>query len=185
VTDLPHRSEGGAALTELILLVFRLNGRLLEAAEQLARAGGLTAARWQVLGDVLDEPRPVSEIARRMGLTRQSVQRLANVLVEEGLATWEPNPRHRRAKLLKPSESAYAAIHDIAIRQHPWSSAIGDAIGAHTLKSASATLEQVLEAIREHHGRGGHEARSADVTGAEPQPSLGTGPRSTGLPQKS
>src|SRR5215831_14660618 len=92
-TEAPPQSGGGAALTELILLVFRLNGRLLEAAEAMAAAGGLTAARWQVLGGVLDEPRSVSAVARRMGLTRQSVQRLANVLVAEGFARWEPNPR--------------------------------------------------------------------------------------------
>jgi DNA-binding MarR family transcriptional regulator len=144
----PSQSEGGAALTELILLTFRLNGRLLDAAERMARAGGLTAARWQVLGGVLDEPRPVAEIARRMGLTRQSVQRVADLLVDEGFATWEPNPRHRRAKLLRPTQAARTAIHQIAAQQHPWSSAVGDAVGAAPLRRAAATLEQVLEAMR-------------------------------------
>ena len=144
----PSQSEAGAALTQLILLTFRLNGRLLDAAERMARAGGLTAARWQVLGGVLDEPRPVAEIARRMGLTRQSVQRVADLLVDEGFATWEPNPRHRRAKLLRPTQAARTAIHQIAVRQHPWSSAVGDAVGATPLRRAAATLEQVLEAMR-------------------------------------
>jgi DNA-binding MarR family transcriptional regulator len=143
----PPQSDAGAALTELILLVFRLNGRLLEAAEEMAVAGGLTAARWQVLGGVLDEPRPVAEVARRMGLARQSVQRLANVLVDEGFATWEPNPRHRRAKLLAPTQRARDAIRLIARRQHPWSSAIGDAVGVLELRSATATVERLLEQL--------------------------------------
>jgi DNA-binding MarR family transcriptional regulator len=145
--ELPPQSEAGAALTQLILLVFRLNGRLLEQAERMASAGGLTAARWQVLAGVLDEPRPVSEIARRMGLTRQSVQRLANLLVEEGFATWEPNPRHRRAKLLKPTRQAYAAIRRVSTRQHPWSSAVGDDVGERELRDAAATLGRIIEAI--------------------------------------
>src|SRR5690606_8184011 len=115
----PQTAEG-AALTELILLVFRLNGRLLEAADRMAGTAGLTAARWQVLGGVLDEPRPVAEIARRMGLTRQAVQRLANALVDEGFATWTPNPAHRRAKLLEPTPKARSAIRRIAAVQHPW-----------------------------------------------------------------
>jgi DNA-binding MarR family transcriptional regulator len=143
---LPQNAEG-AALTALILLVFRLNGRLLEAAERMAEAGGLTAARWQVLGGTLDEPRPVAEIARRMGLTRQSVQRLANVLVAEGFATWKPNPRHRRAKLLEATPEAYAAIRLVAARQHPWSNAVGVAVGVAPLEQAAATLQAVLEAI--------------------------------------
>jgi DNA-binding MarR family transcriptional regulator len=147
-TESARQSEAGAALTELIMLVFRLNGRLLEAADQMAAAGGLTAARWQVLGGVLDEPRPVAEIARRMGLTRQSVQRLANVLVDEGFATWEPNPRHRRAKLLQPSPQAYAAIRAVAALQHPWSSEIGDAVGEREIRGASRTIQRVLAAMQ-------------------------------------
>ena len=146
----PAPSAAGAALTELILLVFRLNGRLLEAAERMAAAGELTAARWQVLGGVLDEPCTVAEIARRMGLTRQSVQRLADVLVAEGFAAWEPNPRHRRAKLLRASPRAYDAIRQVATLQHPWSSAVGDAVGESQIRRAHRTLERILAAINDH-----------------------------------
>lgn len=148
--SLAPQSPAGAELTELILLVFRLNGRLLEAAERLAAAGGLTAARWQVLGGVLDEPRAVAEVARRMGLTRQSVQRLADVLVADGFAMWEPNPRHRRAKLLRASPRAYKAIRQVSTLQHPWSTAVGDAVGEAQIRRARRTLERVLEAIGEH-----------------------------------
>jgi DNA-binding MarR family transcriptional regulator len=148
--SVPPQSAAGAALTELILVVFRLNGRLLEAAERMAEAGGLTAARWQVLGGVLDEPRTVAEVARRMGLTRQSVQRLADVLVAEGFADWEPNPRHRRAKLLRASPRAYDAIRQVATLQHPWSSAVGDDLGETQIRRARRTLERVLDAMSEH-----------------------------------
>jgi DNA-binding MarR family transcriptional regulator len=155
------QSEAGAALTELALLVFRLNGRLLEAAERMAAAGGLTAARWQVLGGVLDEPRPVAEIARLMGLTRQSVQRLANILVEEGFASWEPNPRHRRAKLLQATPLAHTAIAQVATRQHPWSSEIGDAVGEHKIRQASQTVTDLLAALQDRlAGRSGPTTRS-------------------------
>jgi DNA-binding MarR family transcriptional regulator len=148
--SLPPQSAAGAALTDLILVVFRLNGRLLEAAERMAAAGGLTAARWQVLGGVLDEPRTVAEVARRMGLTRQSVQRLADVLVVEGFAGWEPNPRHRRAKLLRASPRAYDAIRQVATLQHPWSSVVGDDVGETQIRRARRTLERVLDAMNEH-----------------------------------
>ena len=83
---------------------FRLNGQLLAVAEELARPVGLTAAWWQVLGAALGEPQSVSEIARAMGLTRQSVQRIADLLVERGLAAYADNPAHRRAKLVHAHE---------------------------------------------------------------------------------
>ncbi|MFF9068364.1 MarR family winged helix-turn-helix transcriptional regulator [Streptomyces sp. NPDC014891] len=98
------------ALSRTALGVFRLNGQFLAVSEKLAEPASLTAAWWQVLGAVLPEPLPVAGIARTMGITRQSVQRIADLLVREGLASYEPNPAHRRAKLLAPSEAGRAAI---------------------------------------------------------------------------
>ncbi|MFE5712859.1 MarR family winged helix-turn-helix transcriptional regulator [Streptomyces sp. NPDC056501] len=98
------------ALSRTALGVFRLNGQFLAVSEKLAEPAGLTAAWWQVLGAVLPEPLPVAGIARVMGITRQSVQRIADLLVREGLAAYEPNPAHRRAKLLTPTEAGRTAI---------------------------------------------------------------------------
>ena len=68
----------------MVLPTFALNGELLEAAAAITAPHELTPARWQVLGAVLEEPLPVAEIARRVGLTRQSVQRVANDVVAQG-----------------------------------------------------------------------------------------------------
>ena len=100
-------------LSRAALTAFRLNGQFLGLAEQLARPIGLTAARWQVLGAVLRDPLTVAGIARAMGITRQSVQRLADLLEAEGLAEYVPNPSHRRAKLLRPTEAGYTAVRAI------------------------------------------------------------------------
>ncbi|WP_329622585.1 MarR family transcriptional regulator [Streptomyces sp. NBC_01255] len=101
------------ALSRTALGAFRLNGQFLAVSEKLAEPAGLTAAWWQVLGAVLPEPLPVAGIARVMGITRQSVQRIADLLVREGLAAYETNPAHRRAKLLAPTEAGRAAIDRI------------------------------------------------------------------------
>ncbi|MFC7591798.1 MarR family winged helix-turn-helix transcriptional regulator [Nonomuraea antimicrobica] len=74
----------------------------------------MTAAWWQVLGAVVGEPLPVAGIARAMGMTRQGVQRIADLLVERGLAEYRPNPAHRRAKLLWPTDAGREAITKIA-----------------------------------------------------------------------
>jgi DNA-binding MarR family transcriptional regulator len=92
---------------------FRLNGQFLSIAEDLARPAGLTAAWWQVIGAVLREPLPVAGIARAMGITRQSVQRIADLLVDKGLAEYRPNPAHRRAKLVAVTEAGRDAIKRI------------------------------------------------------------------------
>lgn len=146
-----RRTAAGDRLTELVLEVFRLNGLLLGAAEEMARPVGLTAAWWQVLGAVLDEPDSVAGIARTMGLARQSVQRIADVLVDEGLAEYRDNPAHRRAKLLAPTASGRAAIRRIGAEQHTWANRVGRAIGGRDLAQTLDVVQRlvtVLEADR-------------------------------------
>lgn len=106
-------SDPGELLSATALTAFRLNGQFMEVAEGLARPVGLTATWWQVLGAVLKEPLPVAGIARVMGMTRQGVQRIADLLVEKGLAEYLPNPAHRRAKLLRPTPEGMAAVKKI------------------------------------------------------------------------
>jgi DNA-binding MarR family transcriptional regulator len=142
----PH-TEAGALLTEVILTTFRLNARLLEAAQGLGANGGLTAAWWQVLGGVLDQPRSVAGIARRMGMTRQGVQRVADLLVEHGLAEYRTNPDHRRAKLLACTEAGYWAIRRISLVAHPWGNRIGAEVGAEQLRNALETMRRLVEIL--------------------------------------
>uniref|UniRef100_UPI0015F010A0 MarR family winged helix-turn-helix transcriptional regulator n=1 Tax=Streptomyces phytophilus TaxID=722715 RepID=UPI0015F010A0 len=95
---------GAAALLDAAAAAsFRLGGQFLARGELLAAPAGLTAARWQVLYAVRREPLSVAGVARVLGVARQSVQRIADVLVERDLAAYEPNPAHRRAKLLRPT----------------------------------------------------------------------------------
>ena len=141
------QTEAGAVLTEVILTTFRLNARLLEAAQELAANGGITAAWWQVLGGILDQPRSVAAIGRRMGMTRQGVQRVADLLVECGLAEYRPNPDHRRAKLLACTETGYWAIRQIALVAHPWGNRIGAEIGSDHLRDALATMRNLVSVL--------------------------------------
>lgn len=101
-------------LSGIAKTVFRLNGQLLSIAEDLARPAGLTAAWWQVLATVLSQPLSVADISRFIGNSRQSVQRVADLLVDEGLAEYHPNPAHRRAKLLAATDGGRSAVRAIA-----------------------------------------------------------------------
>jgi DNA-binding MarR family transcriptional regulator len=132
------------ALTDVIIATFRLNGRLMEAAQGMAAEGDLTAAWWQVIGGVLDEPRTVAEVARRMGMTRQGVQRIADLLVDRGLAEYRRNPAHRRAKLLACTEAGYWAVRQISLAQHPWANRVGGAVGANDLRAALETMHRLI-----------------------------------------
>ena len=136
------RTPEGDALTDLVLPVFELNGEFFAAAEMIARPHGLTPAWWQVLGAAAREPLTVAEIARRvgLGLARQSVQRVADLVVEKGWATWQENPRHARARLLTVTEAGRAAVASMAADQHAWADAVGAELGRDDL----ALLENLI-----------------------------------------
>ena len=146
----PTRTAAGNALTDLVLPVFELNGEFLAAAEMMTRPVGLTPAWWQVLGATLDEPLPVAEIARRvgLGLARQSVQRVADLLVDRNWAAYRGNPAHRRAKLLEPTGDGRRALDRLTVAQHAWADSVGNSVGEDELRHALAVVRQVIASSR-------------------------------------
>lgn len=150
--NVPPRSEGGDHLTDLVLSTFHLNGLFLQVAEGFAKPVGLTAAWWQVLGAALRGPQTISGIARVTGLSRQAVQRTADVLVERGLAEYVDNPAHKRAKLLQPTVRARAAISDIRADQHVWANRVAEEVGANDLRQAVEVINRVAEVLQGNEG---------------------------------
>lgn len=144
------RTEAGDVLTDVIMRTFRLYGAFLDAAEVMTKPVGLTAAWWQVLGAVLKEPLPVSGIAREMSLARQSVQRIADLLVAKGLAEYLPNPAHRRAKLLRPTEAGYEAIAGLRAAQHNFTNRVSAQVDLNELKTTLKVMTQLVKAVDEN-----------------------------------
>ncbi len=135
-------SPSGAALTALVLEIFRVNGRLLAAGDKLIADIGLTSARWQVLGAIhyAGEPQTVSWLARSMGLTRQAVQRIVNELEAEGLAAFKANPAHRRAHLVTLTRSGRSAYAAAERRQVSWVNAVAERLDRKDLGAAQRIL---------------------------------------------
>lgn len=141
------RTAAGDALSALIVQVFRLSGLLSVAGDALAKPAGQTSARWQVLAAAEHEPATVAQMARALELTRQSVQRVANILVAEGFAGFEANPQDKRADLFTLTKAGQMALKEIQIRQRVWADTLGAAVGEDDLSRALEILERVAEAL--------------------------------------
>ena len=139
---MPH-TNAGKAFTELILEIFRFNGRLLAAGDLLAKPLGLTSSRWQVLGAIEERPLPVAQIARNMGLARQNVQRLADVLQEEGFAAYSPNPDHQRAKLVCLTDKGQRVVKQLARHQTLWANQVASTVGAADIENALTLVKKL------------------------------------------
>jgi DNA-binding MarR family transcriptional regulator len=130
-----------------VVEAFRLHGVLIALGNRLSEGTGLTSARWQVLGAIALAGRPltVAQIARTMGLTRQSVQRLVDELETAGIVRRTAHPESRRARLVALTDAGQSAYAEVEKRQRPWANRA--ALGVS--RTALATTLRVLRALRE------------------------------------
>jgi DNA-binding MarR family transcriptional regulator len=123
-------------------------GALLPGRRRWRRGLGQPAlARWLVLEAIQDRPATVAQVAGTLHLARQGVQRLADVLVRDGLAAYEENPAHRRAKLVRITPPGRTALRTIQTAQAAWADVLGAKIGEEELRQASILLDRVLHAV--------------------------------------
>jgi DNA-binding MarR family transcriptional regulator len=134
-------------LSRLVVQIFRLDGALTAAGDALARPAGQTTARWRILAAVERQPMTVAQIARAWSFARQSVQRIADALEQDGLVTYEPNPDHRRAKLVQLTSAGAGVLAQIQAAQRAWADEVGARVGAADLDSANDVLARVLAAL--------------------------------------
>jgi DNA-binding MarR family transcriptional regulator len=160
-----ERTPTGEAATELILSAFRANGLLLDAGDLLSADEGLTSARWQVLGAIAVGRRPltVPQIARRMGLTRQSVHATVNRLVRDGFLELVPNADHRRSPLVRLTKSGSAKYEAIDARQAVWINRLTRGLGRADIETAERVL---VELCRRLEAEGEDRSQTAQEEGS-------------------
>ena len=134
-------------LSELVVQIFRANGALTAWGDRFAAESGLTTARWQVLGAIsmAKESSTSPQIAERMGITRQGVQKQLNLLRDEGLVISVENPAHKRSPRYSLTEHGEQKLAEIRKR---WRQQVQQWSGAHQHESVSVALE-VLDVLSE------------------------------------
>jgi len=137
----------GQLFTDLVLEIFKLNGLLIAEGDRLTQGVGLTSARWKVLGAIglSQTEMTVPQIARTMGQTRQSVQRIADSMSDEGLLMYKNNPAHKRAKLLSLTEEGQKIFDALQQLQSPWANRSAKEISITDLKIALSVIRHLIE----------------------------------------
>lgn len=150
--NLPSKTGNSAAADAMVQLIaqsFRLNSRLQLTADRMAQDVGLSAARWQVLSAVTQATHPVtiSDIARALGLARQSVQRVADALSKDGLIVYLPNPKHQRSSLVGVTKKAAKLLEQLDERRLAWARAVATTLPVADIKVANEILRAVIEKL--------------------------------------
>jgi len=157
MASVPARTKEGEATTEVILLTFRANGLLLRSGDVLAEEEGLTSARWQVLGAIALARRPltVPQIARRMGLTRQSVHATIQRLLGDGLVEQMANADHQRSQLVRLTDLGWKRYEAMDRRQREWVDRLGEGLGPSQLDATARVLRELCQRLEGEQQRAG------------------------------
>ncbi len=128
---------------DLVLSIFRLNGLLIAEGDALTEKLGLTHARWKVIGAIAlsSAGLTVPGVARVLGQSRQAVQRITDVMVEDGLLAYQRNPKHKRSVLITLTEEGNHVYNMLREQQDPW-------VMENTQEIPMEELDQALRLIR-------------------------------------
>jgi len=120
--EVPVHSPKRVLFLDLVLSLFRLNGLLIAEGDAMTKQLGLTHARWKVIGAIAlsSAGLTVPGIARVLGQSRQAVQRITDVMVEDGLLLYTENPKHKRSALVTLSEDGKETYNMLREVQDPW-----------------------------------------------------------------
>lgn len=154
-------ADHDAATVPLIIAdIYQLAGQLRRNADARARPLGQSQARWQVLSAASAEPKTVPQIARRLGVARQNVQRVADLLVAEGLASLSANPDHRTSPHLLLTESGRGTLARLTRSAQSYYREIAEALSPAETADLRRGLRALCAALDERHRRGESATRS-------------------------
>lgn len=135
-------AETDDLLTALVDHVFALAGRFAEAGDAITRPEDLSAARWLVLGALQDGPLSPAEVARRRGLTRQSIRESVARLERSGhLSRTEGSDQ--RTFLVELTSRGREALARIEPRRRAWAEETAAAVEVEALRDAVAVLARL------------------------------------------
>jgi DNA-binding MarR family transcriptional regulator len=129
--------------------VYELAGRFRDYGEAIAKTVGQTQARWQVLSAASARPRSVPQIARVLGVTRQNVQRIADLLVGEGSAQYQGNPDHRASPHLVLTRRGRTALDALTKAAGGYHARLSRRLSTADTVSIQRGLRRLLEALAE------------------------------------
>ena len=132
---------------DLVLSVLRLNGLLIAEGDAMTEALNLSHARWKVIGAIAlsNNGLTVPGIARVLGQSRQAVQRITDVMVQDGVLEYEKNPNHKRSVLVVLSENGKEIYNSLRQVQDPWAIDATEDIPVEELEIALRLIRRLIK----------------------------------------
>ena len=154
VKGIPPRGEWHAAL--LLGQLFRRLG------DAFGDGPWLRQSQLRVVSSVPTEGISVTDLARRVGMTKQGCGQFVTVLVESGHLVVEPQPEDRRVRLVRRTASGEQATLDARDRVHALEEAWSEQVGPERYRVFREVLEEVATSIWRGGDAGGASGQSSE-----------------------
>lgn len=144
------RSPTAQRFAWLVADIYELAGELQRAGEALARSVAQSGARWKVLSAASGGGQTVAQLARRLGLARQSVQRVADALEDDALLAYEPNPDHQRSPRLALTAQGEQVLGRLSAAAAKWEEPLAVQLRREELERARTFIRTMVQLVRAH-----------------------------------
>ncbi len=136
------------ALNELIIATRELADSLKDAARQLHDDLGLSVPERSVLLELRKYgPLTVPDLARHREVSRQFIQVTVNPLLNQGILETQPNPAHRRSKLIGLTPKGVDLLKQVMRREGSLMHDLANDLVADDIRQAAGTLERVQQLL--------------------------------------
>jgi DNA-binding MarR family transcriptional regulator len=139
-------------MSSLIADVFEAAGALRMSGEEIASSESVTLSQWHLMDAITDPSTTVARAARRVGQSRQAVQKTANELVGAGLLEFRPNPDHKTSALIRLTDAGLTVQGRLWERATASHEARFGALAEQDLEITRATLRRLTQLTYEVHG---------------------------------
>jgi DNA-binding MarR family transcriptional regulator len=145
-----NRTAAGQAIEELIVEIVATFFLLRAEGMRIGVVSSSGEGYWSVLRLLkLNGAQTVPQIARYRYVPRQSVQKLANEMLADGVIELVNNPAHRKSKLLRLTSKGEAIFQELSDRIAVLTETMAEQGDAAQLQNAVAVVKHLHEQLRE------------------------------------
>lgn len=145
--DMQH--ENGQVLHDLFKEVFALHSALSKIMDRVHEKAGFSTSQKKILQRLNHlGPVTVPDIAASLGVSRQFVQTVCNDLLMLGFLKFKDNPRHKRSKIVSPTDQGLAAFRNAQQKENKIIEAAFSDIETHRIKDAHELLQYIRKRVQ-------------------------------------
>jgi DNA-binding MarR family transcriptional regulator len=143
------RTDAGQAIEALIIEIVATFFLLRAEGMRIGVVSPSGEGYWSILNLLkVNGPQTVPQLARYRYVPRQSVQKLANEMLKDGVIELANNPAHKRSKLLRLTPKGDVVFQEMSDRIAILAETLAEQQDAAQLQRAADVMKQLHERLR-------------------------------------